>query len=65
MLSKSFLKEINYKGFKWVGFWGKLHHFQSGNNRKGFKTISCKEKEVLNGTLRFMINKGLTRTTKV
>lgn len=51
-------------GFKWCGFSGvaRLHMFQRGTYRRGFEVVHCRDSECFDGTLRAMIDRGITRT---
>lgn len=51
---------MNIEGYEWRGYWDKFHHFVKKED-KGYLECRCKDVDIENGDLLFMIQHNLTR----
>lgn len=52
--------ELQIGGFKWAGYWDKMHRFTK-QEVKGWLEIACTEKDIDNGNIKDMIKFQVTR----
>lgn len=53
-------QNIEINGFRWAGFWDKMHHFTK-HEGKGWLEISCAENDIDNGNIKDMIKLQVSR----
>lgn len=60
-ITKEFCMKTAANGFCYAGNDRDKYYFMSGNNRDGYIEVCCNKDDLLNGNIKIMLEKGLTR----
>lgn len=59
--SKEQCRLLEHVGYKFVGYWDDLYHFQKGDHSNGFLVLKCNQEDIENGNVKYMMEFNLSR----